>query len=86
MAHAVAGSPPVASPIGPQRFGEPPGLGHALVNGKTVYLMPGTSANQPAPPLPPNAHSSGSSAPCPPAQGQGGNGNNGQSSSCVPPR
>jgi penicillin-binding protein 1A len=70
-------------------FSEPPGLGHALVNGKTVYLMPGTNAYQPAPPLPSNAHSSGAPAACPPApsdQGGNNNGNNGQPTSCVQPR
>jgi hypothetical protein len=44
-------------------FAEPPGLGHALAGGKVIYLMPGTSVNQPAPPLPSNARSS--AAPCP---------------------
>jgi membrane peptidoglycan carboxypeptidase len=39
-------------------YSEPPGLGHALAGGKLIYLMPGTSANQPAPPLPAGAHSS----------------------------
>jgi hypothetical protein len=39
-------------------FSEPPGLGHAVAGGKIVYLMPGTSAGQPAPPLPGNVHTS----------------------------
>ncbi len=39
-------------------FSEPPGLGHAFAGGKIVYLMPGTSAGQPAPPLPGNVHTS----------------------------
>jgi penicillin-binding protein 1A len=43
-------------------FSEPPGLGHSLAGGKLIYLLPGTSANQPAPPLPPNAHSSAAPA------------------------
>jgi membrane peptidoglycan carboxypeptidase len=34
-------------------FAEPSGLGHATVGGEPVWLLPGTSANQPMPPLPP---------------------------------
>jgi membrane peptidoglycan carboxypeptidase len=49
-------------------FAEPPGLGHALAGGKVIYLMPGTSANQPAPPLPSNARSSAAPCPTPNAQ------------------
>ncbi len=39
-------------------FAEPPGLGHASVGGESVWLMPGTNPNQPAPPLPSNVRSS----------------------------
>jgi membrane peptidoglycan carboxypeptidase/gas vesicle protein len=35
-------------------FAEPPGLGHATVDGLPVWLLPGTRADQPRPPLPPN--------------------------------
>jgi membrane peptidoglycan carboxypeptidase len=56
-------------------FAEPPGLGHANVGGEPVWLLPGTSANQPFPPLPSNVHTSGS-APCPPAGQNPNNGNN----------
>ncbi len=43
---------------GDEWFAEPAGLGHANVGGKPVWLLPGTSANQPMPPLPPGASSS----------------------------
>jgi len=36
-------------------FSEPPGLGHATVDGLPVWLLPGTRADQPRPPLPSNA-------------------------------
>jgi membrane peptidoglycan carboxypeptidase len=36
-------------------YNPPPGLGTGSADGKQVWLMPGTSANQPTPPLPPNA-------------------------------
>jgi hypothetical protein len=55
-------------------FSEPPGLGHANVGGQPVWLLPGTNANQPMPPLPGNVHSSGTA--CPPP-GQNPNPNNG---------
>ena len=55
-------------------FAEPPGLGHASAGGEPVWLLPGTSVNQPMPPLPGNVHTS-SSAPCPPGQNPN-NGNN----------
>jgi penicillin-binding protein 1A len=45
-------------------YSEPPGLGHSIAGGKIIYLMPGTSANQPTPPLPSFAHSSAAGA-CP---------------------
>ncbi len=48
-------------------FSEPAGLGHATVNGKPVWLMPGTTATQQMPPLP--SFASSSSAP-PPNQNQ----------------
>jgi len=56
-------------------FSEPPGLGHAVVGGEPVWLLPGTNANQPMPPLPANVHTS-SGSPCP-QPGQNGNPNNG---------
>ena len=66
-------------------FAEPPGLGHASVGGQPVWLLPGTNANQPMPPLPANVHTS-SGSPCPP-QGQGqnpNNGNNNNPNNCPP--
>jgi membrane peptidoglycan carboxypeptidase len=39
-------------------FAEPAGLGHANVGGEPVWLLPGTTANQPMPPLPPGTSSS----------------------------
>ena len=39
-------------------FSEPPGLGHANVDGLPVWLLPGTRADQPRPPLPPGASES----------------------------
>lgn len=36
-------------------FSEPPGLGRATVDGLPVWLLPGTRADQPRPPLPSNA-------------------------------
>jgi membrane peptidoglycan carboxypeptidase len=39
-------------------FSEPPGLGHATVDGLPVWLLPGTRADQPRPPLPSNASES----------------------------
>jgi membrane peptidoglycan carboxypeptidase len=41
-------------------FSEPPGLGHASVGGQPVWLLPGTSANQPMPALPPGVSSTSS--------------------------
>jgi membrane peptidoglycan carboxypeptidase len=38
-----------------QWYGAPPGLQSGSADGKQVWLMPGTSASQPAPPLPANA-------------------------------
>jgi len=48
---------------GDEWFPEPGGLGHANVGGKPVWLLPGTSPNQPMPPLPPGTTSSASAAP-----------------------
>jgi penicillin-binding protein 1A len=56
-------------------YGEPPGLGHALANGKLIYLMPGTSASQPAPPLPSNARSSAATCSPSPKPGSDPNAN-----------
>jgi peptidoglycan glycosyltransferase len=56
-------------------FAEPPGLGHATVGGEPVWLLPGTSANQPAPPEPSNVHTSGTPA-CPQPGQNPNNGNN----------
>lgn len=53
-------------------FAEPPGLGHATVGGEPVWLLPGTSANQPMPPLPPYAHSSAPTPSPSPQPGQPG--------------
>ncbi|TMC03252.1 MAG: hypothetical protein E6J41_28080 [Chloroflexi bacterium] len=65
-------------------FAEPPGLGHASVGGEPVWLLPGTSANQPMPPLPSNVHTS-SSAPCPPGQNpNNGNNQNQNNPACQP--
>jgi membrane peptidoglycan carboxypeptidase len=55
---------------GDEWFPEPPGLGHANVGGKPVWLLPGTSANQPMPPLPPGVSSS--AAPKEPPKKPGG--------------
>jgi membrane peptidoglycan carboxypeptidase len=38
-----------------QWYGAPPGLQSGSADGRQVWLMPGTSASQPAPPLPANA-------------------------------
>jgi membrane peptidoglycan carboxypeptidase len=38
-----------------QWYGAPPGLQGGSADGKQIWLMPGTSASQPAPPLPANA-------------------------------
>jgi membrane peptidoglycan carboxypeptidase len=46
-------------------FAEPPGLGHASVGGEPVWLLPGTTANQPMPPLPPGTTSTSSKCPNP---------------------
>ena len=54
-------------------FSEPPGLGHAIVDGLPVWLLPGTRADQPRPPLPSNASESASSD-CKPNNGQPNNG------------
>ena len=72
-------------------YAEPPGLGHATVDGLPVWLLPGTSANQPRPPLPPNAseappkcnnNPNGGPTPAPtPTPGPGNNNNN----NCPPP-
>ncbi|HZU15224.1 MAG TPA: transglycosylase domain-containing protein [Candidatus Dormibacteraeota bacterium] len=43
-------------------FAEPSGLLHAVVDGRPVWLLPGTSATQRTPPLPPYAYSSGAMA------------------------
>jgi len=50
-------------------FGEPPGLTHANVSGKTAYFLPGTSPSQPAPPLPSWAQTSNPAPPPPPKSG-----------------
>jgi membrane peptidoglycan carboxypeptidase len=57
-------------------FSEPPGLGHANVGGQPVWLLPGTNANQPMPPLPGNVHSSGTACPPPGPNPNPNNGNN----------
>jgi membrane peptidoglycan carboxypeptidase len=57
-------------------FSEPPGLGHASVGGEPVWLLPGTNANQPFPPLPSNVHTSSSSCPQPGPNPNPNNGNN----------
>jgi hypothetical protein len=45
-------------------YGVPPGLSvGGSANGQPVYLLPGTRAGQPPPPLPSWASSSGSAAP-----------------------
>jgi membrane peptidoglycan carboxypeptidase len=67
-------------------FAEPPGLGHALAGGKLIYLMPGTSVNQPAPPLPPNVHTSAAPNCTPPSTKPGAtpdpNANQNQNRAC----
>jgi membrane peptidoglycan carboxypeptidase len=57
-------------------FSEPPGLGHASVGGEPVWLLPGTNANQPMPPLPSNVHTSSSTCPQPGQNPPPNNGNN----------
>jgi membrane peptidoglycan carboxypeptidase len=52
-------------------FSEPPGLSRATVDGQPVWLLPGTRADQPRPPLPSNA-----SEAAPKDCGTGGNGPN----------
>jgi penicillin-binding protein 1A len=49
-------------------FAEPPGLGHATVSGEPVWLLPGTNANQPMPPLPSNVKTVNCPAPDPKQQ------------------
>jgi membrane peptidoglycan carboxypeptidase len=58
-------------------FSEPGGLAHATVNGKPVWLMPGTSPGQPMPPLPSFASSGPVPTPSPKPNQNGGNGNGG---------
>ncbi|HLH70920.1 MAG TPA: transglycosylase domain-containing protein [Candidatus Dormibacteraeota bacterium] len=48
-------------------FTEPPGLLHAVVGGRPVWLLPGTSAAQATPPLPWYAHSAAAPSPRPSA-------------------
>jgi membrane peptidoglycan carboxypeptidase len=53
-------------------YQEPPGLDHATVSGQEVWLLPGTSPYQPAPPLPSNVVSSSA-----PVNGKPGSANSG---------
>jgi membrane carboxypeptidase/penicillin-binding protein len=44
---------------GDEWYQPPAGVTSAIVNGRTAWFLPGTSAATPAPPLPPNVRAAG---------------------------
>jgi len=65
-------------------FSEPPGLGHATVDGLPVWLLPGTRADQPRPPLPSNASEAAPKDCSNPGNGPNPNPNPPSDGSCPP--